>query len=156
MKETLPNRYGNNAEFLAAMGQETESREVQAFNVPTTLDKPNVYGRESVLAKIGEALDPTDENSMSRRVLLLHGMAGVGKTTMALYYVQSSQDKFDRIFWISGKGLRKNSLRIAKCLCGYSGDDHVAALSVFRDWLSQTSNYFIKSCILSLRPLRHY
>jgi hypothetical protein len=135
-------------ELLAAMEQEessdAENRRSQAlwYNVPPTLDK--FYGREDVLAKIKDALDPIDGNATSRRVLLLHGMAGVGKTRIALDYVQSSQH-FDRIFWISDE-LESSYLAIAESLFGYSGGDHITAMSQFRKWLSQQSNYFM-SCV---------
>ncbi|PYH93879.1 TPR-like protein [Aspergillus ellipticus CBS 707.79] len=63
-------------------------------------ESPRFWGREHILSQIDGAL-AGNASTPSLRLFVLCGMAGVGKTQIALKYANASRDKFDSIFWIS-------------------------------------------------------
>ena len=46
-------------------------------------------------------LQPTD--SPSRKVAILHGLGGIGKTQLAIRFARDHRDDFTAIFWLHGK-----------------------------------------------------
>src|ERR1700694_2968662 len=80
-----------NTELLAAIDIMKDGKawkeKLPCFYVPFGRDE-QFYGREDVLARIGKALDPSD-GSERCRAFALHGMGGVGKTKIALQYVNT-------------------------------------------------------------------
>lgn len=81
----------------------------------------------------------------SLKVAVLWGMGGVGKTKIALQYVNKCRKDFDAIFWISADNsikLTQDFLEVSKRL-HLSPDvddaqDAVAAMSKVKTWLSTT------------------
>ena len=138
-----------NTELLAAMDLMKDDKvlkeKLPCFYVPFGRDE-QFYGREDILEKVRRALDPRDGDERCR-ALALHGMGGVGKTKIALQYVNSSRSKFDAIFWISADNsikLTQSFLEISRRL-GLSPDnddaqDAVAAMAKVKTWLTETSN----------------
>lgn len=137
-----------NTELLAAMdlikdGQAQKGK-LPCFYVPFGRDE-QFYGREDILARIRKALDPGNGDERCR-AFALHGMGGVGKTKIALQYVNSSRSKYDAIFWISADNsikLTQSFLEISRRL-GLSPDnddaqDAVAAMAKVKAWLTETS-----------------
>ncbi|KAH0591637.1 hypothetical protein MHUMG1_10629 [Metarhizium humberi] len=78
---------------------------VQSFSVP--LDLPavpaieNFWGRQDELDKLWQHLQPT--SSRSRKVAILHGLEGIGKTQLAIRFAQDHKHDFTAIIWLSGK-----------------------------------------------------
>lgn len=72
--------------------------------LPLSVDN-RFCGRDDVLELVDEALfsNPKDENSL--RSFVLHGMGGVGKTQIALKYVEGAREKFDTILWIAADSM---------------------------------------------------
>ncbi len=106
------------------------------------------FGREDILQRVKEVLDPVDGNLRSKS-LVLHGLGGVGKTKIALQYVNQSRDRFDAIFWISAD----NSIKLTQSFLEASrrlgltpedsdSQDAVAAMSKVKTWLSETRESF--------------
>jgi len=138
-----------NTELLAAMDLMKDTKALKeklpCYYVPFGRDE-QFYGREDILARISKALDPSDGNERCR-AFALHGMGGVGKTKIALKYVNSSRSKYDAIFWISADNsikLTQGFLEISRRLGLSPEDDNaqdaVAAMAKVRNWLTETSN----------------
>jgi hypothetical protein len=57
-------------------------------------------GRQDELDQLWQYLQP---NAQSRKVAILHGLGGMGKTQLAIRFARDHKDDFTSIFWISGK-----------------------------------------------------
>jgi len=60
----------------------------------------NFTGRKNLLTRLCEKLSDTAPSSWNHRVAL-YGLGGVGKTQLALEYVYSHKQVYERIYWIS-------------------------------------------------------
>lgn len=61
----------------------------------------NFLGRQDELDQLWQYLRPTD--SQSRKVAILHGLGGIGKSQLATRFARDHQHNFTAIFWLSGK-----------------------------------------------------
>jgi ATP/maltotriose-dependent transcriptional regulator MalT len=61
----------------------------------------NFLGRQDELDQLWQYLRPTDPQS--RKVAILHGLGGIGKTQLAIRFARSHKGDFTAIFWLSGK-----------------------------------------------------
>ncbi|KAJ5973928.1 hypothetical protein N7481_011138 [Penicillium waksmanii] len=61
----------------------------------------NFVGRQGELDQLWQYLRPTD--SQSRKVAIIHGLGGMGKTQLAIRFARDHKDDFTAIFWLSGK-----------------------------------------------------
>jgi hypothetical protein len=61
----------------------------------------NFLGRQGELDQLWQYLRPTD--SQSRKVVILHGLGGIGKTQLAIRFARDHKHDFTAIFWLSGK-----------------------------------------------------
>jgi hypothetical protein len=61
----------------------------------------NFVGRQDELDNLWQYLQPTD--SPSRKVAILHGLGGMGKTQLAIRFARDHRDDFTAIFWLNGK-----------------------------------------------------
>lgn len=61
----------------------------------------NFLGRQDELDKLWQYLQPT--SSQSRKVAILHGLGGIGKTQLAIRFARDHKHDFTAIFWLSGK-----------------------------------------------------
>lgn len=80
-------------------------RVVDRFRVPQDLTAvpmiTNFVGRQDELDNLWQLLKPTD--SPSRKITILHGLGGIGKTQLAIRFARDHRDQFRAIFWLSGK-----------------------------------------------------
>ncbi|KAJ5389767.1 uncharacterized protein N7496_000835 [Penicillium cataractarum] len=78
---------------------------VHHFNVPLDLTAvpviENFVGRQGELDQLWQYLRPTD--SQSRKVAIIHGLGGMGKTQLAIRFARDHRDDFTAVFWLSGK-----------------------------------------------------
>jgi DNA polymerase III delta prime subunit len=58
-------------------------------------------GRQDELDHLWQYLQQTD--SPRRKVAILHGLGGIGKTQLAIRFARDHRDDFTAIFWLSGK-----------------------------------------------------
>lgn len=58
-------------------------------------------GRQRELDQLWQYLQPTD--FQSRKVAIIHGLGGMGKTQLAIRFARDHKDDFSAIFWLSGK-----------------------------------------------------
>ena len=114
------------------------------YFIPLGLNE-RVIGRDDELRKLREALDPQEGKPQSR-TFALYGMGGVGKTTIALQYVNNARNLYDAIFWISADNIIKMTqdfLDIAQKLDlvpkDRKSEDANAAMAKVKAWLSETS-----------------
>ncbi|KAI0436327.1 hypothetical protein F4803DRAFT_542680 [Xylaria telfairii] len=76
------------------------------FMVHTPVRNDDFFGRTSILEEIDELLLPAVEPPSSpsgpsyQKHVVLCGIGGIGKTSIAIEYVFSRRNKFDAIFWI--------------------------------------------------------
>ncbi|GFF56548.1 putative Pfs, NB-ARC and TPR domain protein [Aspergillus udagawae] len=83
----------------------TPADSVRRFYVPLDLaTMPAVgrfLGRQDQLDDLWQYLRPT--NSQSRKVAILHGLGGIGKTQLAIRFVRDHINDFTAIFWLHSK-----------------------------------------------------
>lgn len=61
----------------------------------------NFIGRQDELDQLWQYFQP--RSSRSRKVAILHGLGGMGKTQLAIRFARDHKDDFTAIFWLSGK-----------------------------------------------------
>jgi nucleoside phosphorylase len=75
------------------------------FHVPFDLTGvpavENFLGRHEELEQLWHHLQP--ENKESRKVAVLHGLGGIGKTQLAIRFAREHKEHFTAIFWLAGK-----------------------------------------------------
>lgn len=57
-------------------------------------------GREDILKKLKNHFAPTVSTDQNRKLFLLYGMGGIGKTQICLKFIEEVADRFSHIFWI--------------------------------------------------------
>lgn len=87
------------------------------FSIPFSLsDAPDIehfVARKQELAEIHQAL----RSDGSRRVVVLHGLGGIGKTQLAIEYAKRHKDDYSAIFWLNIKdqdALQQTFVNVAK------------------------------------------
>lgn len=77
----------------------------QRFNVPLDLSAvpviDNFLGRQHDLGRLWQYLQPTA--FPRRKVAILHGLGGMGKTQLAIRFARDHKTNFTAVFWLSGK-----------------------------------------------------
>lgn len=136
-----------NVELLGAMqimkDNHTNNERLPCHFIPFGIHE-QFFGRGDILQRMKDVLDPVEEGS-KRKSLVLHGLGGVGKTKIALQYVNQSRDRFDAILWISAD----NSIKLTQSFLEASrrlgltpensdSQDAVAAMSKVKGWLMET------------------
>ncbi|CAI7639609.1 unnamed protein product [Penicillium glandicola] len=85
--------------------RDTLADSVHCFNIPLDLTGVPVIeefiGRQNELDNLWQYLQPT--NSPSRKVAIVHGLGGIGKTQLAIRFARDHKNDFTAIFWLSGK-----------------------------------------------------
>lgn len=78
---------------------------VDRFKIPLDLTAvpviENFVGRQAELDRLWQYFKPTD--FQRRKVAILHGLGGIGKTQLAVQFAREHQHEFTAIFWLSGK-----------------------------------------------------
>ena len=126
-----------NVQLLGAMEGETAQ---PCHFIPFGVHE-RFFGRLDTLQRMKDVLDPIEEGSRPKS-LVLHGFGGVGKTRIALQYVNLPRDRFDAILWISAD----NSIKLTQSFLEASrrlglppensdSQDAVAAMSKVKGWL---------------------
>lgn len=136
-----------NVELLGALeimkDKHINNERLPCHYVPFGIDE-QFFGRDDILQKLKEVLDPVEGYSR-RKYLVLHGLGGVGKTKIALQYVNQSRHRFDAILWISAdnsikltQSFLEASRRLGLTLEKSDSQDAVAAMSKVKAWLVET------------------
>lgn len=124
------------------------------FSIPFSLsdiaEAELFVAREAELAEIDQALC----SDGSRRVVVLHGLGGIGKTQLAVEYAKRHKENYSAIFWINIKdedSLRQSFFKMAKHIVRHHpsgirlssidlGNDFEEVADAVRGWLSLPNN----------------
>jgi hypothetical protein len=117
---------------------------------PNLVDAPDIgdglfIGREAELKQMEAILLP-DSHSLTRKVLILGGMGGIGKTQLAIAYAKQHHTSYSSIFWLnatSESALRTSLRRLAPQILpgetvGQLDEDQLCAQISL--WLSKLEN----------------
>ncbi|KAJ5715197.1 uncharacterized protein N7483_012378 [Penicillium malachiteum] len=87
------------------IAQDSLKNSVDRFMIPLDLTAVPVIesfvGRQSDLDRLWQYFEPT--NAQSRKVAILHGLGGIGKTQLAIRFARDRKNEFTAIFWLNGK-----------------------------------------------------
>lgn len=89
-------------------------------------------GRDIELARLVELMIPYSTKNMHRKMCLLHGIGGVGKSQLAAEFARKHQNNFSAIFWIAGstsEKLRRSIAAVAQRLPQHQIPDRARSLS---------------------------
>lgn len=90
----------------------------------------------------------------SRRIVVLHGLGGIGKTQLAATYIDRHRDEYSAIFWLNVKDeatVQQSFVRIASQILAQHSDvgslkgldlrrDHDGIVQAVKAWLSLPGN----------------
>ena len=111
--------------------------------------------RDAEMSRIKQVLLPTLTDQMRRKVFILHGLGGIGKTQLSVAFAREYQGSYSAVFWIDGstkERIRRNIADLASRLPqdqiseisrSYSQEKGTDVDEVVKDvlkWLSQRSN----------------
>ncbi|KAL8371593.1 hypothetical protein RB595_001409 [Gaeumannomyces hyphopodioides] len=117
-------------------------------NMPYT---KNFVPRPDAMAMIRSQLLPDPPVWDQRKVCLLSGLGGIGKTQLALNFALNHQGEFDSVFWVDGRNEASLKAGLAKCfgripqgqfpeaIRGHQQDQDAAA-QCFLSWLKLPAN----------------
>ncbi|KAF7139716.1 hypothetical protein CNMCM5793_007554 [Aspergillus hiratsukae] len=78
------------------------ARETLAHTDPTVVPViENFLGRQEELEHLWHYLQPA--NAQFRKIAILHGLGGMGKTQLAVRFARDHKNDFTAVFWLSGK-----------------------------------------------------
>lgn len=115
--------------LVEAFTPEIVEPRVPCFMIDTFVRNKNFFGRYSVLQDLDVCLLPSTELVVSSqpdrtRVALLCGLAGLGKTEVAIEYGYSRRDEFDAVFLIRADEPTKIEKDIAQIAARLGIQDH--------------------------------
>ncbi len=87
------------------------------FSLPGVPEIEQFVGRKEELIRIKEAFQ---DHGSQRKIVLLCGLGGIGKTQLAVAFLKRHRDIYSAIFWLNGKDedtLKQSFAGIAKRLC---------------------------------------
>ena len=76
------------------------------YNIPFSLRGLPIVNRfvprDDEMSRLENVLVPAPDHSMRRKVFVLHGLGGIGKTQLALEFARKHQKAFSANFWLDG------------------------------------------------------
>jgi hypothetical protein len=98
--------------ILIGTGSESEEFSI-SFSLANVTETDYLIGRESELAQIRNILS----GDGSRRIAILHGLGGIGKTQLTVAYAKRYKHSYSAIFWVNIKddnSIKQSFVKIAK------------------------------------------
>ncbi|KAF3935759.1 hypothetical protein ABW19_dt0210035 [Dactylella cylindrospora] len=91
--------------FIQRIAIDSRPFTFREFDVPTTLPFARLSsfcGREDIFARMENIFNPIGAGNLSstRRVAVLHGMGGLGKSQIALEYAYRHTERYSAVFWV--------------------------------------------------------
>jgi nucleoside phosphorylase len=97
--------------------------EANEFSIPLELTAvpaiEQFIGREEELGNLWDYLRPA--RSQTRKVAVLHGLGGIGKTQLAIKFARKYKNDFTAVFWLSGKDRSDLVASLSSCLSRIEG-----------------------------------
>ncbi|KAF9891382.1 hypothetical protein FE257_004238 [Aspergillus nanangensis] len=94
------------------------AREANRFQIPLDLTAvpaiEEFIGRQDDLNRLWDYLQPG--SSPSRKVAILHGLGGIGKTQLAIHFAREHKHDFTAIFWLRGNNKSALVQSLSSCL----------------------------------------
>ncbi|KAL4972232.1 hypothetical protein BDW66DRAFT_164314 [Aspergillus desertorum] len=101
----------------------TAREEANKFQIPLDLSAvpaiEEFIGREEELNCLWDYLQPAI--SQTRKVAVLHGLGGIGKTQLAIHFARKHKNEFTAIFWLNGKDQSALVSSLSSCLSQIPG-----------------------------------
>ncbi|KAI9775397.1 MAG: hypothetical protein M1839_001252 [Geoglossum umbratile] len=94
------NRYVTLTDICGTIKTATLAVHPKPLRRTTPCSSPNFTGRRSYLEKLQDFFGPQANLPQRRRVFLLYGMGGAGKTQICLKFAEETSDLFWKTFWI--------------------------------------------------------
>ena len=69
--------------------------------------------RDVEMTQLAKTLLPSSTDQMRRKVLIVHGLAGVGKTQLSVEFTRKYQRRYSAVFWINGSSKERLGRSIA-------------------------------------------
>ncbi|KAL3436907.1 nucleoside phosphorylase domain-containing protein [Aspergillus tetrazonus] len=96
----------------------TAREDTSKFHIPLDLSAvpaiEEFIGREEELNCLWEYLQPA--STQTRKVAVLHGLGGIGKTQLAIHFARKYKNKFTAIFWLYSKDQSSLVSSLSSCL----------------------------------------
>ena len=143
----LPN---NDAErWLTEIGTRANDFSV-TFSLSDVPETQHFVAREGELAEIRSSL----RSDGSRRVVVLHGLGGIGKTQIAITYAKRYGDEYSAVFWLNIKdeaSIQQSFIKVARQITQQHPDasllsavgkqqSHEETIEAVKAWLSLPNN----------------
>ncbi|KAL4747812.1 nucleoside phosphorylase domain-containing protein [Aspergillus terricola var. indicus] len=101
----------------------TAQDDANKFHIPLDLSVvpaiEEFIGREEDLNRLWDHLQPA--SSQRRKVAVLHGLGGIGKTQLAIHFARKHKNEFTAIFWLNGKDQSVLVSSLSSCLSQIQG-----------------------------------
>ncbi|RHZ51206.1 hypothetical protein CDV55_102182 [Aspergillus turcosus] len=104
-------------ELLSVVPLPTSKDVSKLTAVPTIED---FIGRQDDLDRLWDYIQPA--SSQPRKVAILHGLGGIGKTQLAIRFARMHKKDFTAIFWLSGKDRSALVQSLSSCLPRIQGE----------------------------------
>ena len=107
-----------------------------SYTIPMRLPfhrNKNFTGRDGELVEIHEALNNPDALLSDHRIVVLHGLGGIGKTQLAIQYAYIHQKDYTSVWWVNAsttQTLSQGFLGIAQQLLAYHAIETMAGLKL--------------------------
>ncbi|KAL4975282.1 hypothetical protein BDW66DRAFT_167301 [Aspergillus desertorum] len=93
------------AKYFLEYWEPTAQEDTKKFHIPLDLSAvaaiEEFIGQEEKLNCLWDYLQPA--SSQTRKVAVLDGLGGIGKTQLAMYFARKHKNEFTAIFWLNGK-----------------------------------------------------
>ncbi len=90
---------------------------MNSFRVNFSLKGVPVLGsfvaRDVEMARLAEVMLPSSADQTRRKVCILHGLGGIGKTQLAIEFARKYRKNYSAVFWIDGSSKEKLKQSIA-------------------------------------------
>ena len=73
----------------------------------------NFVARDVEMARLAEVILPSSADQTRRKVCVLHGLGGIGKTQLAIEFARKYRKNYSAVFWIDGSSKEKLKQSIA-------------------------------------------
>lgn len=126
----------------------TPQPRVRCMVMPSKKTPSRFFNRVDLFAKLDQALGRDSDSSKSFRAVALHGLGGVGKSSIAARYIETkyANHEYDALFWVHGEktaSMRQSFTDIAMRLKldGAKPNLHDDNLLLVQNWLQLTRRF---------------